>query len=868
MKYHVAENKSHKIDTTIVDRAATATTFDRPEIPAPKRPADYSNKVDVVNQKLVNFCAVRSTTKLEYVNIRAEERDAVNGERACAIQQSAIYDTLQSNRLAAGNTSERVIDPDSPWSNSGRMYRSERNGDAIEFAARGDLDVASHYRCYTSPRHCYRLPPQRTKQPLMGLCTPNRYIIVPARTMVGFVPRNSKPPIKEPNTPEKREKKDEKRDKEKKKPAIRTDGESVDSNENRAEMVADDNPRSDPDAASFRYEWGVKLAEEQPAAEAVNDNDKFAEKGQLYVTKRLWGVKLQHPKPDIAPATASSRRGAGEPRNASSILESSDTTEDEGVKSDAVLALDDSAKKSNASSLKGTIADYLSTPSHQDDSSVDPISAQRNSVDASWYMSSEELRKIMRTSPDMLQKTIIVEEYNVPEEAGSDTEITAWKNLVIKSISNIKENYLSAGNTENVETMSIRPEAPQPKLDVQAVRSAEDDLKDREAEEQANSKHKSLKSTERVRSPRRPDFISKKLHTMSTQIRYVHSHANSITQRHTQSLSSNLALVNRTMQMKYPRFFASTFSTHPEDSISKKVDDEVFNQQEDKQQTDSNRENEGKSNDPNSNDTLNSDQSLLESRTSSDQEQTDADFAKTLDVIADKEMEISINQLQSTDHKKIAHLSDSIVSSGYEIERYEESHSNYINLNDKGATYVAFDDSSIDSGSVKSIKKESSGNNTLNSNVDDDSSKDYIIDGDYVRLPGDPYPYSKENLDKWRVPRFRNLVYKPWKRETFRSFSESRTVVRSTLRNANDAYANAAGEPRDSHAGEVVMETSGSSGARKRTGQANRFHVSSQDQQVVSDCLRGDAADALGLRQWTEAFSRLDVSDGETNEVA
>ncbi|XP_011873919.1 PREDICTED: uncharacterized protein LOC105565383 [Vollenhovia emeryi] len=879
------KSKSRKADTVIVDRAATATTFNRPEIATSMRPADPSDKVDVINQKLANFYAVRSTTKFEYGNIRGEKRDAESGERAYATQQSAIYATSQPSRFAAGKTSEREMDP-------GKVYRSEKNGGAIEFAARVDLDVASHYRCYTSPRHCYRLPPQRTKQPLLGLCVPNRYISMPTRAIVGFAPRDSKPPIKEPDAPEKREKKDEKKNrKDKKKPVIHADGESVsvDSSENRAEMVANDNPRSDPDAA-FRYEWGVKLAEEQPAVEAANDNDKLAEKGQRYVTKRLWGVNLKQPEPDTAPpATANSGRGAEKPQNASSTLESGDTTD--GAKGGAGTAPNDSPNKSDVSSLKGTTAEYLSTPSSQTGPSDNLVATQQDSHDASSYMSSEELRKIMRTSPNMLKETIVVDnEFNIPEEAGLDTEITAWRNLVTRSVPEVKENYSSA-DTENLEMVSIRPEAPQPKLDVRVVRSTEDNLKNKEIE-QLDSRYTSPKTTEikRVGSLRRPDLYSnsKKLHTMSAQIRYIHRRTNSI--QHSESLSSNFASVDRT-KMKCPGF-VSAFSTNSEGSMPKKVIDGASSQQS-KQQRDSKNQNEG--NDPNSNNILSSNPSpmLVKSRTSSssDQQETDTDFAKVLDVIADKEMEISINQLQSTGRKKTARLSDSVVSSEFtqkdksrskdEIAQDEIKH--YIDSHDEDATYVDFNNPSTDSDSIKSDAiKSAKGDSgptdnsaTLDSNVKnvgDDPSKEYIIDGDYIRLPGDPYPYSKENLDKWRVPRSKNLIYKSWKQPETSCSSDSPTVARSTLRNANDAYANAAGEPRDSHAGNAVMETSGSGGdsganARKRTGQVSGFHVSSRDQRVVSDYLRGDAADALGLRQWTEVFSRLDVGE-KINEAA
>lgn len=291
---------------------------------------------------------------------------------------------------------------------------------------------------------------------------------MPTRALVGFAPRNTKPPIKEPNAPEKCEKKDKKKDKEKKKPVIRMDGKSVDS-ENQAKMVAKDNPKNDPDA-TFRYEEGVKLAKERPAAKAANDNDKFAEKDQQYVMKQLWKVNLKQPKPDIAsPATASLERGTEKLRIASSNFKSGDTTT--GVKTDAVptppSSNEDLAKKSYASSLKGTTADYLSTPSRQTDSSDNIIAVRQDSDDTSLYMNSKELRKIIRTSSNMLKETIIDEEYNVPEGADLDIEIKAWRNLVARSIP-IKENYLS--NEENLEnSVFIRPEAPQPKLDVRIV---------------------------------------------------------------------------------------------------------------------------------------------------------------------------------------------------------------------------------------------------------------------------------------------------------------------------------------------------------------------------------------------------------------
>jgi hypothetical protein len=260
------------------------------------------------------------------------------------------------------------------------------------------------------------------------------------------------------------------------------------------------------------------------------------------------------------------------------------------------------------------------------------------------------------------------------------------------------------------------------------------------------------------------------------------------------------------------------------------------------------------------------------------------------DIIEDKKAKISSNQSQATeksrDHEKTVCLSNS-VSTPLQSVKKDESHFNnknvqgktknledsYANLQDESATYVAFDAPSTDNGPMKSRAVEEDSKSNLKSEEDtlvsdmedaDDLSKDYIIDGDYVRLPGDPYPYSKEHLDKWRMPNSKSFIYKPIKRETSRS--DSSFVIRSSLRNVNDSYANVA--TRNSHAG-AVMETSGSGDSAKNVGRASEFHMSFRDQRVAPDCLRvDDAADTLGLRQWTEAFSRLGAADERTSQTS
>lgn len=785
-----------------IERATT--TLDHPETLS-KQPADSSDKVDVVNQKLTNFNTTQSMTK----DGNIEKYNAENDEkRANAIQQSATYISSQSSEC--GKTLERGADSDFTWLNPDEIHRSERN--VMKFAARDDSDVAAHYRRYTNPRHCYRLLP-RTKHPLLESCALNRNIGVSTRAIADFAPRSTKPPVREPNMPEKREKIDEKKDrKEKKKPVIRTNDEFADSSENQAEMVADDNPKGD---TAYRYEWGVKLAEE-PTVE-VRDNP--VGKRQRYVTKQFWGVNLKQPVVEDAPPQASKgpERYAQEHRNTYSIFKSSDTIANE-TRRNVFSSVNVSAKEPDASSLKGTTAEYLSTPSYRanlSSPSSDSVAPQQENTNVD---NSESFRKIIKTSSNKLKEMLTTnEEYNnVPEEVALDTEIIAWKDLAMKSKKILhREVYLSPDNMENMDMVSIRPEAPQPKLDVQVVKPSED----LEEVDQSNSEYKTAKSMEMKHfgSPQKPDgyISSKKLHTASMQIRYAHCYVNNIA-----TLSINSAL-DKTMQTKCSRLISALSEN------SKEIIFKIVNQQ-NKKETDLKSWNEEeKYNDSNANNSFN-----IKSSSES--------------VSKDEETHFKDDDIQD------------------EIEHYD-SHN-------KEATYIDFDTPSTDCDSdrIKSSNvklseedsksiKESNKNTIWDPSVEENAEKEYIEDGDYVRLPGDYYPYSKENLKKWSP-----FIHKPTRQEAkFNSIS----VERPSPRKANDnAYANVT---RDSHV-DAVMKTSGSGDgveARNTERSSSGFYVSSRSQRVVSDCLCGDAADALGLLRWNEAFSRLHVS-GEMNEVA
>lgn len=862
---------------------------DHPEIAVAE--VDPPRKVDVVNQKLANLGAAGSTTERGDRKCRSVGQRSADGcGRASAVQQLAIYVESPSGvNLEERRSRQRAPErgSDSLRSSSrlalpDKLHRAERIG-AIEFAARDDPDVAAHYRRYTGPRHCYRLPPPpRTRQPPLLLATygPNRNISVPTRAIAACAARHSKPPIREPNMPEKRERKDEKKRDKKKEPVIRTERESIDSSESRAAMVAEDNPTGDPDAP-FRYEWGVKLAEEEPAG--ASDNDNLAEKGRRYVTKRLWGVNLTHPDVGGAapPTSDSPESGAYEQRNASRGFESEDTAaETKGqVPPSRVSA-------GNESSWRAKDEESLSTWTDRDSSSAsgDSATSQRDTSEVS-LPSSQALRKIMRAVPGASREAAVLDDdYNAPHEAAPDAEISAWRSLASKSKPAMLA-ILSAMRPEELEKVSIRPEAPQPKLDVRMVRSVEDIAEGNKDEQSAGLKLSSI-GLRRVGSTETPSLDnfspSKKLHTASAQIH------RDIARRGIGSLPVDPAPAGGSTRGKDSSITA-TSSTNSEDSAEEKVSDDVSNRQ-DGQQIDSESLNEERSSSLDTSDSLGSTERILssaEARTASsgDEKQLDAeaDVSETTNTIADEETEISMGQSQDVDRESADRTATSTTeesraedkSAGSETEResHEDSRSNY----NRGDSYdvdqnVATADS--EAGSAAESIFASAKNTVLDSNAEDASDDDfggqYVTDGDYARVPGDPYPYSKENLTRWKMPASRSLFYAPIKRQTVLS---GLACDRSSPRHANDAYANAAGQSYGSHAVGTVMETSGSGdGAMgaKNVGLASGFRDSSRDQRVVApDC---DVVDALELRGWTEAFSRLDnaaaaTASGKTNEA-
>lgn len=733
-------------------------------------------------------------------------------------------------------TSERDINSDSSSLEPNRTHRPE-----------GDIgDVTGDPRTYANPRHCYRVPP---KQPLLGSSVVlNRS--VPIRAIAAFAPRNSRPPIREPNvSPDKRdEKKDERKDRQekKKKPMIRTDDGSVVDSESRTAMVADDNQTGDPET-TFRYEWGVKLAEGSANCSAeLDDSDNVAEKNPRYVTKRLWGVNLKQPRSDLEVSEGDAEQQI--PDSASSISAGID----EETRSNEAL------EDAESAAVSGTTADYLSTPSSQSDSvptsGTDKhlIATRREASNATSPLNDP--RKLQETiSPSTQMETIAIDDdYNVPADAASDAEIAAWKSLMMKSQTMVtvleKQNFLSADHVENLQMVSIRPEPPEPKLDVRVVRSIEDGSSKDEDTDHPDAGF--VKSAE----PKRPESVdvrkfdnyspSKKLHTASWQIRHAHRDTRSVIHCCNELLPVEFASVDATIPT------SAALSTESEDSFEKEKPTnetsmkQTIGRHEDAKGQEPKSEREHDDCNGSSSSTQRSvlpinTQTLLNSS-----KEVDINLMKKLTTIADGETVISSNQ------SLIRDADPSEVTRSSECRKDYNHYKDVLDDNDTNSENSSFYDGRMDTtanskAARKDRRKATSSQNDHGFKMD--RKKERSDDSNYVRLPGDTYPYSKEHLDKWRVLCSKTFPYKPIKQGI--PYSDS-----PIPKNPSELTMSGVVESHDSHSGMAVTETP-ASGSRVLPWK------------LSDNCLQEDAADTLGLQQWTEAFSKLEGNE-KANEAA
>jgi len=780
----------------------------------------------------VSFGAARSTATLEN-----NDRYHIAEQHATRKNETELTSYSSPCCVIADRESSHDGVLQFPWLNSNQLLRSTGN-----FG-----DEAERVRNYASPRHCYRVP---LKQPLLGSFVLNRN--VPMRAIAAFAPGNSRPPIREPNmTPQKSEKKKD-RQKKKKKPVIHTDSEPTDRKENRT-MAAEDNPSGDSE--TFRCEWGVKLTEPN----GTDNNEK------QYVTKRLWGVSLKQPKSDNPASmtfkTPGNAREMVQKASAASTIaiEETDGGDEEGwtkkkeeerrmMKKDEMMA----GKMVSPKNLDRATKEYLSNISRANSSTRDVdgmIEGWQEAGDMSSPVSYKQRKSQQMVSPN--QETVVADnDFNVPLDGNADTELAAWKNLVMRSRTVAmpeKMSFLLTDHVENLQMVSIRPEAPEPKRDVQVVPSVDNNNNNRDKDQGVEFKRyesADMRATIRQSDPYSP---SKNLHTASWQIRYVHCDTRSVIQ--SKLLPVSLANVDAAPA-------SAAFSTESERTFIKKMilsktsrDQMVQQQQEAKEEKEYNDANDSLRDQPESQMLLNDDKEADTDVTNVMRENSDEETISP-SIIEDSPKTISSRSLKFVRNR-------TYLQNVEDLQNEMEFRKDDKDLKDDVNSDITGDYKHLRMKNQKesSILKEEDADDAAKEESDDSGTQ---ISDDYLRLPGDPYPYNKEHLDKWRamyvkdafslkqimiqaIPQTSNLLTSNLKNSKVKSVKETNLVVDSQSVSRN----------------EMITATE---------MPARGFRVFRKWETPASYNSQEDAADALGMQRWTEAFSRLD-GDEKTSET-
>lgn len=284
-----------------------------------------------------------------------------------------------------------------------------------------------------------------------------------------FAPRDVQPPIREPNMPEKQDRKqDEKKDQEDRKPVIKT--------------LRNDEP-------TYKYQWGVRVPD-------LNPDPADVERSQNYVVAHKWGVNVSKSKePEKTHPIDATPKSTTSQSNIQSAVETS-------IKKIGAAETVSQPNHSEIEKMTST-ASTLGRPEVNivQSQSAEPVSQIFQSKSENLPSTSSTLEsprtspssvsasdgKIASRSPqpaaasgvDLTSGTIVPgdDDYNVPKEIPHGSEISAWRDVVVRS--KLHEDELARAAAidlpgDPAESIFIRPEPPQPKLDVRVVGAASD----------------------------------------------------------------------------------------------------------------------------------------------------------------------------------------------------------------------------------------------------------------------------------------------------------------------------------------------------------------------------------------------------------
>ncbi|XP_047350384.1 uncharacterized protein LOC124949426 [Vespa velutina] len=465
----------------------------------------------------------------------------------------------------------------------------------------------------------------------------------------------------------------------------------------------------------------------------------------------------------------------------------------------------------------------------------------------------------------------------------NDSEISAWQTLVDKSKPPPEKKIEQELVELQLDKVSIRPEPPIPKLDVEMVKPLNTEIRHEDDFIEMNTDRKSTRPMENTRTLENHKVENRKYHTVSNAKKRFYRKKDKF----------QVILINRNFSKS-----RSPSNTDPESaqrsntqnqqlSITKVQSDQnafARSSARESENTDEGTSNESKRS------SLSTD---FQSGNRKHDEETTVNFTQTFDAV-DGERVISLNHTNQGD----ARLPTSVTISSRpkqelndnrlenDIMNSKDSHEySYSNMNlatHDEYPYTCFDESCIDENKYVDSKNELDQNDNHGSiekqmteiltKENEESKKIEMItntNDDFVRIPGDPYPYSREHFKKWRLPRkktFEDTILKTLQNKSdLKKISDniephsSQILGSSSVGNLEDSKNSSIQKEKqpiremshDSHIHDksyhVMLTDNVENENRSKKLKKNRhsiksnnrkFYVSSFDQQIVPECLR------------------------------
>ncbi|KAL2730104.1 uncharacterized protein V1477_015915, partial [Vespula maculifrons] len=470
-------------------------------------------------------------------------------------------------------------------------------------------------------------------------------------------------------------------------------------------------------------------------------------------------------------------------------------------------------------------------------------------------------------------------------ELSIDNEISAWQTLVDKSKPPPEKKVDQELVELQLDKVSIRPEPPIPKLDVEMVKPMNSEIKiEDEFIETVSSDRKSTRPAENARSGNTSEthkVENRKYHTVSNEDEAVLEKKDKF----------QVILINRNFSKshspsKTDSESAQRSNTQNQQLSSTKVqsDQTAFarSSARESENTDEGTSNESKRS------SLSTD---FQSGNRKHDEETTGNFTQTFDAV-DGERVISLNHSNQGN----ARLPTSVTISSRPKQELNENQLENDIINSKDGRdysyssmnvaahdeypYTCFDESYIEENKYIDSKDELDKNDgsiekqmaEASMKEDEECKKIEMItdtNDDFIRIPGDPYPYSREHFKKWRLPRkktFEDTILKTLqtksdvKRITDNIESHSSQILGSSgVGNLEDSKTSSIQKEKqpiremshDSHVHDksyhAMLTDNVENENRSKKLKKNRhtvkcndrkFYVSSLDQQIVPECLR------------------------------